>query len=58
LRTIERRQIGISDDVFGEYAIESVFELDAFSRQGPRLLSNNLNGLSYRNHPYVLVNRA
>ena len=51
LRTIERRQIGIGNDVFGEYAIECVFELHAFGREGASLLSDNQDRLSDRNHP-------
>ncbi len=50
LRPIERRQIGIGNDVFGEYAIERVVELYTFGRQRASVLSNNLNRLSDRNH--------
>src|SRR5690348_16426953 len=55
LRTIERRQIGIGDDLLSEYAIESLVKLYTFSRQRPRVLPNDLNSFRYGNHPVCLM---
>ena len=50
LRTVEWRQIGIGDDVFGKETIKRVSERYLLCRERSRVLLDDSNGFGDRNH--------